>query len=546
MNIGGIEIPIKLLVCKETGRSAQAEFINIAKRHVCFSGGYGNGKSYAASIKSLIRLGTFPKYRIAICRYSTVDLARSTRSTFFKVCPPELYDPKLGGNRADSLNYLRLINGSEVFWMHLDDADEQTVRGLEVNSVVIDQAEEISENMYNHLSARVGRWDQAEVPNELLCQYPKWPKNPETGKFMVPNQMMILCNPDSELHWIYRRYHPESLEWFEKYRDDYEMVQASSTENPTLDPETLKDMMSNDPVWVQRFVFGKWGIPGGAIHEVHPSSILEIDGKTDIERGHYGIPREFVENIRRSGTLYRVLDHGDASPTCCLWVSAFKDWFFFYREYYKPNALISEHRREIDALSRFEDGRSESYRANWSDPQMFKKENQKYGGFWCDADEYADPRIEGPRLFWEPADNNELATRNRINEYLKLSDSIRHPITGQQGASRIYFIKRAPLSTDTSLGVYNAILQTKAQKRKQLDTINGKPIFCDDRDESVEDHAYDPVRYFTAMHPFYTKSNRIEVPKGSFMDVRNAYKAMKRNGDLERVFGDRPATLGRY
>jgi len=141
MQIGGIEIPINLLVCRETGRSAQAEFINITKRHSCFSGGYGNGKSYAASIKALIRLGTFPGYRVAICRYSTVDLKRSTMSTFFKVCPPALYDPKLGGNRADSLNYLRLINGSEVFWMHLDDADEQTVRGLEVNSVVIDQAE---------------------------------------------------------------------------------------------------------------------------------------------------------------------------------------------------------------------------------------------------------------------------------------------------------------------------------------------------------------------------------------------------------------------
>lgn len=538
------EIPIKLLIDPKTGRSAQAEFINITKRHSCFSGGYGNGKSYAASIKALIRLGTFPKYRVAICRYSTVDLKRSTMSTFFKVCPPELYNPALGGNRADSLNYLRLINGSEVFWMHLDDADEQTVRGLEVNSVVIDQAEEISENMYNHLSARVGRWDVAEVPPELLAANPNWPRHEETGRPLVPNQMMILCNPDSELHWIYGRYHPESLEWMDKYRDDYEMVQASSTENPTLDPATLKDMMSNDPVWVQRFVFGKWGIPGGAIHEVHPSSILELDGVNDPENGKYGISSEFVETLRRSGVLYRVLDHGDASPTCCLWFAAFKDWFFVYREYYQPNKLISQHRSEIHELSKFPDGSLEHYRSNWCDPQMFKKENQKYGGFWCDADEYSDPRISAPPLFWQPADNNELATRNRINEYLKISDSYHHPTTGQAGAPRLYFIKRRPDGQKATIGCHQAIFQTKAQKREQIGTINGKPIFSDDRDEKVTDHAYDPVRYFCAMHPFYSKSTRIEAPKGSFMDLRKQLKAMRESGQLERVFGD--TQLGSY
>ena len=175
-----LSIPIKLLTDPTTGRSAQTEFFNLTKRHQCFSGGYGNGKSYAASLKALLLLTTFAKYRIAICRYSTVDLKRSTMSTFFKICPPELYDPKEGGNRADSLNYLKLINGSEVFWMHLDDADENTVRGLEVNSVIIDQAEEISENMYNHLSARVGRWDIAEVPEAMLEANPAWPRNSET------------------------------------------------------------------------------------------------------------------------------------------------------------------------------------------------------------------------------------------------------------------------------------------------------------------------------------------------------------------------------
>lgn len=535
LSAGELSFPISLLVDKKSGRCAQAEFLNITKRHSCFSGGYGNGKSYAASIKALILLTTFAKYRVAICRYSTVDLKRSTMSTFFKVCPPELYDPAKGGNRADSLNYLRLINGSEVFWMHLDDADEQTVRGLEVNSVIVDQAEEISENIYNHLSARVGRWDVAEVPQRLLDADPNWPMNPETGKPMCPAYMMILCNPDSELHWIYKRYHPDSLEHLNTYKNRYEMVQASSTENPTLDPETLEEMMSNDPVWVMRFVFGKWGIPGGAIHEVKPQSILEVG--TDISE-------EFIEQMLRSANLYRILDHGETSPTCCLWLAAWREWFFVYREYYKPDALISDHRREISALSKFQNGDPERYISNWIDPQCVKRESQKYGGFWSVADEYGDKKIDAPPLYWEPADNNELATRNRINEYLKVTDKLLHPVTKQPGSSRLLFLRRNSQGLHPQWGCYQAILQTKAQKRLQIDTINGKPIFSDERDDKVLDHAYDPVRYFCAMHPFWSRSTKVPAPQGSFFDARKKLKALRKEGMIERIFGN--VRLGGY
>lgn len=538
-----IEIPIKLLVDPTSGRSAQTEFFNLTKRHQAFSGGYGNGKSYAASIKGLTLLGTFPKYRIAICRRSVTDLKRSTMSTFFKVCPPALYDDKKGGNRADSLNYLRLINGSEVFWLHLDDADESTVRGLEVNSVIIDQAEEISENMYRHLSARVGRWDQAVVPPEMLRSNPEWPRDFE-GKPKVPNYMMILCNPDHEMHWIYINYHPDSLYWFENNREDYEMVEASSGENPTLDPATLRDMMQNDPIWVRRFVLGKWGIPGGTIHNVSEDSVLGVEG--DASHCHKLTP-EFITNLRRSGQIYRILDHGDASPTACGWVVTFHQWFFFIREYYRPGLLVSEHRRNIDALSRFDDGSPERYAANWADPDIFKKDQQKKGGFWSTADEYLDPKIDvnnpPPPIAWIPADNNEYSTRNRISEYLRPNEGVRHPVTGIDPAPRLYFIQRSEIYPH---GCYHIIKETKSQKRKLLDTINGRPIYADERDESIPDHGYDLVRYFTAMHPYWSKTNRVNAPRGSFDSLRLQMKAWKKSGRLNEIFGNVPAGLGSY
>ncbi len=532
-----LDFSYKLLTDPKTGRCAQGEFINITKRHSCFSGGYGNGKSYAASIKALILLTTFPKYRVAICRYSATDLRRSTMSTFFKVCPPELYDPKNGGNRADSMGYLKLINGSEVFWMHLDDADEGTVRGLEVNSVVIDQAEEISENMYDHLKARLGRWEVSEVPLPFLQADPNWPRNPETWKPLTPSYLMILCNPDSELHWIYRRFHPESIEHQEKFGRNYEMVQASSTENPTLDPETLRDMMSNDPVWVRRFVFGIWGIPGGAIHEIDKSSIIEIDPNGD---GHYNadrkavlVPLSFYKNIEALGTHYRILDHGDASPTSCLIVSSWKNYFFVRKEYYKPEGLISAHRVGISELSKKLDGTDEVFQNNWADPSIFKKASQKYGGFWSVAEEYGDKQIEAPSLYWNPADNNELSTRNRLNEYFKLDPNVFHPVNSEAPAPRFYFFRRNAILPQ---GCWYAINETKSQKRKQIGTLEGKPVFSDERDESFTDHAYDCIRYFAAMHPYWKKEDAIrQAPQGSFNKMRNNLIALKQRAGEKRV-----------
>jgi len=443
-------------------------------------------------------------------------------STFFKFCPPELYDTRNGGNRADSLNYLKLINGSEIFWMHLDDADEGTVRGLEVNSVVIDQAEEVSENVFDHLRARIGRWDVAEVPTSLLDADPNWPRNPETNRPLAPAYTMILCNPDSELHWIYRQYHPDSPEFQEKYSHNHEMVQASSTENPTLDRETLADMMANDPIWVQRFVFGKWGIPGGAIHEVNDYSILEIDpngiGQYDKERKAVLTPPSFLENLKRSAAIYRILDHGDASPTSCLWIASWKQHFFVFREYYKAGALISEHRKTINEMS------TEPVRCTWADPSVFKKAQQKYGGFWSVADEYLDQRINEKSLALIPADNNELSTRNRLNEYLKIDTSVTHPVTGAVGAPRLYFIKRSSLVPD---GCYYGLTELKSQRRKQLGTLNGKPVFSDERDETISDHSYDCIRYFVAMHPYWNKVMKINAPTGSFFDVKRQIKILK-------------------
>ncbi len=510
----------------------QKKFWENTKRNQCGCGGYGSGKTYVACQKVLTLSTLFDHYRTGIARQEFKVLKSTTIKTFFKVCPPELYAPPLGRyNEQDG--YLRLINGSEIQFMHLDDVDEQTLRGLEINSFFVDQAEEVSESINDTLSARIGRWDKA-VPSAALKR-PDWPmkficdencmysvflpddgrhKCPKCGRrlrnlgtYWTPSYYMIAVNPEHETHWIYRRFHPESEEHQQFYTKSHYYEEFPSTENPALDKETLEVMLSKDPVWVQRFVYGKWGISEASIHRVLPDSIIDPS-------------KEWIENFIKKASLMRVLDHGDTAPTCCLWVATYKGIYVFYREYYQPNTLISKHRENISALS---DG--ENYSANYADPHIFDTGSQKNGGFWSVQDEYLDRTITtAPPICFLKADNNELANRNRINEYLSLDRFTKHPITGEIPAPRMYFIKK---SKEHTYGVSFVINEMRAARRKKLGEFNGKPQYSDERQDGMPDHAYDCARYFVSTHALSPSEPKRLPPENSFEGISRRMKMLK-------------------
>jgi len=433
-----------------------------------------------------------------------------------------MYDEKFGGRRSDIDGYCRLVNGSEIFFIGLDTFDEQSLKSFEINSVVADQAEELDENIYLHLDSRIGRWKAAQVPPELA--HLPFKINAFTGLQMPPSYMMLGCNPDSRLHWIFRRYHPESLEWLDKYRRNHVMIQCASTENPALDPELLQEMMSRDPEWVARYVTGTWGISDGTIHVILPDSIIEPSS-------------EFLRNFLLKARLFRVLDHGESSPTVCLWFAVWRDYHLCYREYYQPDRLISEHRQAIADLSV-----DEKYDGNYADPSIFSKTSQKYGGKWSVADEYLDRKItSAPTISWMPADNNEFPIRNRINELLRLDKSVVNPLSGKFLSPRLYFVKRNEFHLQ---GCYHVLRETGNQRREQLGTENGKPIYSDARAKSISDHSYDCLRYYCSIKAAHYENNPRRIPPGSFMDVRNEMLKLKSAGMWQNgmpMFGNSPS-----
>jgi hypothetical protein len=538
------DLQIQFMRNPVTGESKQEEFFFLTNRNQCFSGGYGNGKTYIGCFKAYTLLSTFPKYRMAIVRASATDLKRTTMATFFKICPPEAYSK---GGRADTLNRLILDNGSEVFWMHLENYDESAVRGLEINSYLIDQAEEVEEHIYLHLDSRLDRWDMAEVPPHL--QHLPFKKNPVTGKLKPPAYGMILCNPDAFTHWIYRRYHPDSSEHTMKrtytnaqtgekieyaYSDTHKMIQATSYDNPALSQETLQAMSTRGPAFFDRFVLGKWGTSGGAIHYISGESKL------------YDVPRDFLEHIVRHGAHYFALDHGDVSPTCGLWFIKFKHWIFCWREYYKANELISTHRKNIGELNTFHfSGEQHPVYLNpisVCDPSMFNKTQQKKGGRQTLADEYKTTEYKAPPIHFQPADNDEYITRSRISEALTPHSYIKHPITGAQGAPVLYFLMR---SENFPFGVHYAVDQTAAQAYEKLGTENGEDIYGDERDDKIVDHAYDALRYAIARMNMYgpAEVKPLVDHDATFTGARK--RAIRMQRQYKRIAGIQPHSFGK-
>lgn len=462
----------------------QRETYYATQRNQCFSGGFNNGKSFIECLKLLTLLATFRNYRTFIARQVRSDLMKTTYQTFMKICPKEFIETN---NQQEGVTVFK--NGSVNYWLHLDHVDESTLRGLEVNSGFVDQAEEIDEKVYDVLDARIGRWDKAVVPTELLEKFPDWTRNKLTGLAEAPSYLMLACNPDTQFHFIYRKYHPASLDRNPKY------FYVEAEWDPNLGSREAYDAaVARDPEWVEKYVKGGWGVSNAQIHRLLPESQLEFN-------------ESLLKEILTKGNLFRSMDHGESSPTCCLWWASYKGVYICYREYYVANKVISEHRAAINDLSG-----TEAYSSSYADPSIFDTESKRRAGFFSVADEYLTNAIPGKSISWTPADNNEFATRNRINELLRISDKYTNPITGVNPAPGIYYIKR---SVEYPQGCYHSINQLQSQRRKLLGYFDGKAIYDDAREESVTDHAYDPTRYFIGMHGSFSTIPTRKVPRNS-------------------------------
>lgn len=499
---------------------------------VVLSGGFGAGKTLVWARKIILLCDLFPGSRWVILRSSFEHLKRTTMPTFFGACPPEMYDPRRGGKRVDSDKYVRMANGSEVLWMHLDHPESvRILKGLEPNGFMVDQAEDVLESTFDIMMGRLGRWKGATVPQALMDREPGgWKHFDPTGKPMPPSYAMLTVNPDTKLHWVYKRFHPDSKSHYDRvhpnpnlrerrekplvsYFDmNYRYVSMKSTSNRFLSDDNLGNLLSKSAEYQAKFVYDEWGTPKGTIHNVSPLSKIPTEPDKDLPVPYSST---FVhELLQRCPYKYRVLDHGDTAPTACTWWTVDTDGnLFCYRQYYQPDKLVSYHRRRITELSG-----TEQYAASIADPAIFNKTLQNKDRRYPIAELYSDSSMSPDAIYWIRGNNDELATREKINELLAIDPEHRHPVTGELGAPYMYFIMRSVNYPD---GCYEMVEELEAQRRvKEGETLDGEEQFAEDRDPSVKDHGYDTIRYMVAYRPSKPKVKvNMNNPHGTFGEI---------------------------
>lgn len=280
------------------------------------------GKTVGLSAKMILTMLRYPGSRLMLCRRTYDELMKTTKQTFFRVGEPLkkaglIERPLRGWDYKEQTNYVRLTTGAELHFSNLEDISK--FKNIEVTGVGIDQAEENELEIFQMLKRRMRpTFRQKEVPP-------------------AARQMLLIAN-DEGRNWLWDRYHPNSVGTVPQRR----FIHSTSLENPHLDEEYIKNLLSMPPEWVNKYVYARMDSHTGRLlpdpvvisHCFPPPEVdiyLGVDhGETTVCAAHWGF-----EN-----TLDHTIPPGIPPGYVCV-----------FREYWREGATVEEHARNILAMS---------------------------------------------------------------------------------------------------------------------------------------------------------------------------------------------------
>lgn len=411
--------------------------LNVPEYHNYLAHGFINhnsGKTFAGCARGLL-LSQFPNNTGLIGRLTYPELRDTTRKTFFEICPPEFYEESAGGRWAPSENHLRLVNGSEILFRHLDTISEKELLSLNLGWFYIDQAEEVTEGVFRTLQSRL-----------------RLNKVPRRYGF-------ITCNPEPG-NWIYKMFQKpiDDNTADEKYHKSFLIINSDTRDNPFNPPDYVESLLETYPDELKkRYIEGRWDAMENQIYTEFDRSIHVVKPFTTPKSWEYIVG----------------VDHGMVNPTGVLLAAIdFDGNIFIIDEYYQPG-VVSEHAKAIHALTR------EYEISLWViDPSTQAKTREKEGMPWSVIEEYEDYH-----LYFVPGNHEKLAGINRVKEFLKPLKSRRHPVTHAVPAPRLYIFQNC-------VNLITEIQQYKWKKLRGMAMKNAP-------EQSVDymDHLCDSLRY---------------------------------------------------
>lgn len=166
----------------------------------------------------------YPGNFILMGRKTYPELRDSLWKEFLTICPVEL----LSGEPKKAEMKVVFKNKSEIIFRHLDTIAESEIRSMNLGAAFIDQAEDVSREVFLGLIGRLRREGIAEEDRRIY----------------------MTCNP--ALTWLYADFKQEP-------KEDYAVIEASTLENRDNLPAVYIDNLLKYPdSWKKQFVYGVW------------------------------------------------------------------------------------------------------------------------------------------------------------------------------------------------------------------------------------------------------------------------------------------------
>lgn len=208
---------------------AQIEFFNSTERFVVLNGGFGSGKTEPLVLKAIIDAIMIPDNYILMGRKTYQEIYDVLWKDFLTLCPEHF----IKGIRKSPHPSVELFcqnskKTSTIIFRNLDKMAEAEIKGLNLGEVMIDQAEDTPENVFQGLTFRLRRKG-------------------------CPHRILMTVNP--ALNWIYQRAKVDN-------NKDWRVIEAPSTQNyinlPASTVELYESYKESDPAYYKQYVLGVW------------------------------------------------------------------------------------------------------------------------------------------------------------------------------------------------------------------------------------------------------------------------------------------------
>lgn len=263
-------------------------------KYLLFGGAMGGGKSWWLCAEAIKQAMMYSGNRLVIVRKELSVLRKTTLVTFFSICPREIIK-----NFNQTSMEITFINGSVLTFIDANISKDpllQKIKGLEIGWFGIDEANEVSVEVYNLLKTRL-RWI---LPNKQKPQYEgRLTSNPEAC-WLIPT--FIQSNNKDEVY-----------------------IQSLTTDNFDENSEyviNLKEAFKDNPSLLRKYLYADWSLVD-TINQLIPSeAILKASERTDevteislgVDVARYGDDKT-VFTILKNGNIELIESYPQTSIT---------------------------------------------------------------------------------------------------------------------------------------------------------------------------------------------------------------------------------------